>query len=270
MSKTLKKIGKHFAENADSLAIEVVEAVLSSLDLKISNTEKDQAIKMYEELFGFLGGSVVEKDYLGVPDIILEWSKKNAQSQVGGRISEIVLRYSPTREVLNDLITKLSIQYELSLKENASVIKQVNKIFDLSLNETVLAFEELSDKHKKEAQKELAELSAPVVPIKEGVAIVPLIGTFDEYRIAYLGNKVLPKIVDMQVRHLIVDYSGVLTLDIEFTHSLSQLGMVLELLDIEIIITGMTPQLAQIIVQSGIDVGKTRYFANLKQALENL
>ncbi|WP_164988862.1 STAS domain-containing protein [Fictibacillus sp. S7] len=268
MSQTLKMISKHFVENANSLAIEVVETVLSSMSLKISNQKKEQTIEMYVELFEFLGSSIVEKQSIGVPGVILEWSKKNAKSQLGLRISEIVLRYSPTREVLNDLITNLSEQNGLTLRENSSVIKLVNQILDLSLNETVLSFEELSDKERKEAQKEAAELSAPVVPIKEGVAVVPLIGTFDEYRITYLGNKVLPKIVEMQVRQLIVDYSGVITLDLEFTYALAELGKMLELLDIEIIVTGIQPQLAQVIVQSGIDVGKTRYFANLKHALE--
>jgi rsbT co-antagonist protein RsbR len=270
MSQTLKTIGKHFEENANSLAIEVVETVLSNLDLKISNQEKEKAIEMYVELFGFLGSSIVENNRKGIPGVILEWSKKNAQFQVGGQISKIVLRYSPTREVLNDLITNLSVQGGLTLRENSSVIKLANQILDLSLNETVLFFEELSEMQRKEAQKEAAELSAPVVPIKEGVAIVPLIGKFDEYRITYLGNKVLPKIVEMQVRQLIVDYSGVKTLDLEFTYALAELGKMLELLDIEIIVTGIHPHLAQVIVQSGIDVGKTKYFANLKQALKYL
>ncbi|MCK2000518.1 STAS domain-containing protein [[Brevibacterium] frigoritolerans] len=269
MSLTLMKMGKYLSDNSDSLALEVVENVLSYMNLKISKQEEDQAIAIYIELFGFLGNTLAENTAEEVPQPLIDWSKDNAMEQVlAGRISEIVIRYSPTREVLTDIITRLSVEFKLSLEENSHIIKWLNKILDLSLHETIFAFEEFSNKFKVETLKEMAELSAPIVPIKQGMAIVPLIGNFDQYRIDYLTDKMIPKIVELKIESLIMDFSGVPTIETEFAHSLSQIGSTLCLLGVEIIITGVSPKLAKIAGQIGIDTRTAKTFGTLKQALD--
>lgn len=269
MSLTLMKMGKYLSDNSVSLALDVVENVLSSMNLEISNREKDQAIAIYIDLFGFIGNSLAKNTGEEVPQTLINWSKDNAMEQVlAGRISEIAIRYSPTREVLTDIITRLSVEFKLSIEENSHIIKWLNKILDLSLHETIFAFEELTTKFKEETLKELAELSAPIVPIKQGMAILPLIGTFDQYRIDYLTEKTVPRIVELRIQSLIMDFSGVPTIETEFAHSLSLIGSTLCLLGVEIIITGVSPKLAKVAGQIGIDTRKAKTFGTLKQALD--
>ncbi|MDS8826518.1 hypothetical protein RLL96_01095, partial [Streptococcus pneumoniae] len=90
-----------------------------------------------------------EESDLEVPDALIEWSKQNAEMQVsaGGKISEIVVRYPPTRVVMAELFTELSVKSGLSLEENALVIKRVNTLLDVSLNETFFAFERFQEKY---------------------------------------------------------------------------------------------------------------------------
>lgn len=263
------KIATYFTNHASSLAVEIVEGVLQKMKLIISKEEKQQAIIMYIKFFEFLGQSILE-DTEDVAEDILSWSKKNAEHQVtsGGKISEITVRYPPTREVFTDLITKLSDDFGISLKESKSIIKKVNSMLDVSLNETILAFEMLTEKYEEKTKRELAELSAPVVLIQEGVAVLPLVGKIDSYRVNYILDKSVPKIAELQLQFLIIDYSGIIDLNQELVSNLKSIGDILGLLGIDVIVTGMRPELALTVVRSGMDMSSYKTFAHVKQALE--
>ncbi|KKB38031.1 STAS domain-containing protein [Bacillus thermotolerans] len=267
----LSKVGNYLIENTESLALKVVEEVLHRMELKIPEWEKEQAVAMYKKLMGFLGISLIE-DRDGIPEELISWSKGNGerQAQTGEKISTIIVRYPTTRDVFSDLLTEISEEFELPKKETIFVIKKVNNILDISLNESVFAYERSTDQMMDQTKREMAELSAPVVPVKDHVAILPLIGEIDPYRAAYIMDKVVPKIAKLQINYLIADFSGILTLDDEVAHYLYQLENVFRLLGIQLIVTGMRPELAQAVVRSGIDMSSIPTFAYVKQALESL
>lgn len=77
-------------KNAESLANEAVEAVLSQLNKDIPVTEKEQAVVMYIELLGFFRKALVQEKQEKVPVSFIDWSKKNAEMQIAsnGNISE--------------------------------------------------------------------------------------------------------------------------------------------------------------------------------------
>lgn len=262
----------YIKKNAQALAAEVVESVLRKANVTIPDWEKEQAVKMYVELFGFFGESIVYEEKEEVPDTLLAWSKKNAAMQVSaeGNISEIVVRYPPTRDVFIDLFTQISIKLGLSVQENAFVIKRINTMLDISLNETIFAFERLSEQFKEETKKELAKLSAPIVPVKDGVVVLPLIGDIDPYRASYLLDHVLPQIGEMDIHYVIADFSGILTINMRIAEYLHQMGNMLRLMGIHVITTGLRPELVQTIVNSKINILEIEAFATVKQALESI
>lgn len=267
----ISNISNYLIDNAEALAGEIVKGVLLRLKLEIPTEEKERAIQMYTGFVGFLGKSLISEEE-GVPKDLLDWSKKNAEELVaaGGKLSEIVARYPGTREIFTEFLTSVGLTFKLSTEETVFIIKQVNVLLDVSLNETVFAFERLSDKFMEESKKEMAELSAPIVPIKEGVAVLPLIGVIDYYRATYILEKVVPKIADLRVRQLITDYSGILTIDDDVARYLYQIENILGLLGIKTIVTGLRPDLAQTIVRAGINMSATPTFAHVKQALESI
>lgn len=268
---SISKVANFLKDHANSLAVEIVESVLTRMGITIPDWEKEQAILMYIELLGFIGKSLIENNE-GVPDDLIVWSQKNAKQQVssGGKISEIVVRYPPTREVFTERLTEISTEYGLSLKENAFVINRINAMLDQSLNETIFAFEQLTQEYREKTQKEIAKLSAPVVLIKTGVAVLPLIGEVNSYRASYILEKVVPEISDMKLDHLIIDCSGILMIDSETARYLRQLEDILLLLGINVLVTGLRPELALAVVQSGMDMTRISTFAHVKQALESI
>ncbi len=254
------------------LAGQVVDRVLAKIDQDIPAEERLRAVDMYEELLGYLGKTIGEESDLEVPDALIEWSKQNAEMQVsaGGKISEIVVRYPPTRAVMVELFTELSVKSGLSLEENALVIKRVNTLLDVSLNETFFAFERFQEKYEAEMQSEMISLSAPVVPVADDVVVLPLIGYLDSYRVNHILTNVIPHIAEMDVYHVITDFSGVLKIDDQTAEAIHHIGSTLSLMGIHVVVAGLRPDLVQTIVRSGIQLSSTDAYATVKQALESL
>ncbi|WP_409295194.1 STAS domain-containing protein [Peribacillus sp. SCS-26] len=273
MTMTLNMMGQHLVENAEVLAGQVVNSVLIEMSLSISDVERIQAIQMYTDLIKHLGNSLLcENSHQEVPDLLLEWSRDNAVKQVSdySGISEIVMRYTPSRSILVDILTEISINLSLSLKENVYVLKKLNQFLDFSLNETVRHYEQLISQFRIHTEKEIVNLSAPIVPIKEGIGIIPLVGEFSESRIAHLRDHVVPRIVEMKITDLIADYSGIEHIQPEFGQALYEMAQVLQLLDVNVIATGLRPGLVKSIVEGGLDVRESKNFSTVKQALESL
>lgn len=267
---SILRFSKYISEHTETLANEVVKAVMQKGQLDISKSEAERATDMYYNLFKFLGDSLLDQCDEVIPKSLIEWSKKNSEMQLsnGGDISDIVKRYPPTREVLNEIVTRISIELDLSIRENAAIIKQINSMLDVSLNETLLYYKRLSDQLNNNTRKELLELSAPIVPIQDGIVIVPIIGEINMERSNHIMENVVPKISKLNVTRVIVDFSGALTINGHIAHFFYQFRETLGLMGIHILVTGLRPDIVQTIIQSGIDLSSVKSFATVKQALE--
>jgi len=133
--------------------------------------------------------------------------------------------------------------------------------------ETVIVFEQVKDEMIKKAQQEVLKLSVPVVPIQDGIAVLPLIGSIDSERAEYILENVILKILEMKVEYLIVDFSGILNIDTIAERYLFDIYSVLRLQGIEVMMTGIRPELAQTVVRNGIDFSSIKTYATVKQAI---
>jgi rsbT co-antagonist protein RsbR len=150
------------------------------------------------------------------------------------------------------------------------LIKRVNLILDISINETVFAFERFSELLLEKAQEEVNELTAPVVPIQDGIAVLPLIGSIDFDRAKLIMEKVVPKIKNLQIECLIMDFSGIVNIDAQIAKYVFDIRNVLRLVGVNTIASGVRPDLAQQAVTEGIDLTSVPTFADVKQAIESL
>ena len=115
-------------------------------------------------------------------------------------------------------------------------------------------------------QRELLELSTPVVSLWEGILAVPLIGTLDSERTQIVMESLLQRIVDTGASIAIVDITGVPTVDtLVAQHLLKTVGAA-RLMGAECIISGIRPQIAQTIVHLGVDLGGVATKATLADA----
>jgi len=132
---------------------------------------------------------------------------------------------------------------------------------------TVEAFQKSREGVIMRQQRDLLELSTPVVALWEGILALPLIGTLDSERTQVVMESLLERIVETGASIAIIDITGVPTVDtLVAQHLLKTVGAA-RLMGAECIISGIRPQIAQTIVHLGVDLGDVVTKATLASAL---
>jgi rsbT co-antagonist protein RsbR len=104
-------------------------------------------------------------------------------------------------------------------------------------------------------QRELLELSTPVVRLWEGILALPLIGTLDSERTQTVMENLLEEIVNSGAEIAIIDITGVPTVDTLVAQHLIKTVAAARLMGADCIISGIRPQIAQTIVHLGLELG---------------
>ncbi|MDR7071063.1 STAS domain-containing protein [Fictibacillus barbaricus] len=269
--KSTLTVASYLKENSVSLANEIVDEIIIKFGFEVSQEDIDQAKIVYVEFFEFLSESINCTEG-SVPEELIAWSRKNGEKTASkhSRISDILIRYPETRMVFADFILDISLKFGLDTEGVVLILKRVHQMLDVSINETVLAFERRSEEILSKTRKELKELSTPIVPIQDGLAVLPLIGSIDAERAEHLMNYVLPNIPSLNIECLIMDFSGIVTIDTEVAAHVFNVYEVLGLLGIKVLVTGIRSELAIRAVSEGINFSSLKTFANVKQAIESI
>ena len=264
-------VAEHLRANAESLASTIVDDVVPTFPQAVPDEEAAQAKKVYTVFLQFLGASLLS-DEDDIHQELVEWSKRNGELQAanGQPISNIIVRYPSTRSIFIDHLTAVSMAYQLPVLEMVKLNKRFNYLLDISLNETIFAFERLTNEKINDSRRRINELSAPIVSIQKGIGILPLIGLIDAERANYLLENTVPKIPSLDIECLIVDFSGILIIDNHIADQLIKVSSMLTLLGISIISTGIRPAIALAMVNEGVNLSSIKSYATVKQALEDI
>lgn len=103
-------------------------------------------------------------------------------------------------------------------------------------------------------QSALLELSTPLIPIADQVVVMPLIGTIDTTRAQRMLETLLDGIATLQPSIAILDITGVQIVDTQIANTFVRAAHAVQLLGAQVIITGIRPEVAQTMVQLGIDL----------------
>jgi anti-anti-sigma regulatory factor len=116
-------------------------------------------------------------------------------------------------------------------------------------------------------RRALAELSTPIMPVAEGVLVLPLIGTIDAERAQRTTEEVLEAIVARQAETLLIDVTGVAKVDAFVVDQLLKIVRVAGLLGTRSYIAGISAALARTFVEIGLDTRGLQTFSDLQSAL---
>ena len=119
---------------------------------------------------------------------------------------------------------------------------------------TLETFQKSRDRIIARQQRELLELSTPVISLWEGILALPLIGTLDSARAQVVMENLLEKIVASGAHTAIIDITGVPTVDTLVAQHLLKTIAAARLMGADCIVSGIRPQIAQTIVHLGIDL----------------
>ena len=122
--------------------------------------------------------------------------------------------------------------------------------------------------------QEIMDLSTPVIKIWNGIVIAPLIGTLDSERTGLFMERLLGTIVQTVSPIAIIDITGVPIIDTQTAQHLIDAINATKLLGSRVILTGISPAIAQTLVHLGIDLSeiitKTALSEGLKSAFNIL
>jgi anti-anti-sigma factor len=135
---------------------------------------------------------------------------------------------------------------------------------------TLTLREELIERQASEIEMKVAEqrqLSIPIAPIHDGVLVVPLVGALDDYRAQVLTHRILDAISQSRTQLLLLDISGVDGVDADVAGRLLQTVKAARLLGTEVVLVGISPAAARIIISENVDLGRLVCLRSLKEGL---
>ncbi|MBT2727742.1 STAS domain-containing protein [Bacillus sp. ISL-75] len=161
------------------------------------------------------------------------------------------------------------------LNENGNYIEdffelehKVNDGIDEFLNTFFISYSQYKDELILSQRKLVEHLSVPIIPVSTTVAVLPLIGTLDSYRMDIIEEKVLTDISRLRILTLIIDLSGISDMDEGTISNFQKVLIGVTLMGAKSIITGLRPELVRRMVNLGIDLHSyTETKATLQQTL---
>ncbi len=120
----------------------------------------------------------------------------------------------------------------------------------------------------REQQEAIRELSTPVLPVRERLLILPIIGMVDPLRARQLTEQLLRGIRLNRARVVVMDITGVPAMDATVANHLVLTVEAARLLGATVIVTGLSPELAQTLVNIGVDLSKMNTVGDLQGGIE--
>lgn len=101
-------------------------------------------------------------------------------------------------------------------------------------------------------QAVLRELSTPLLPIADGVVVMPLIGAIDTARAQQILETLLAGVSRYRAKFAIIDITGVKVVDTQVAGALIRAAQAVGLLGAQVVLTGISPEIAQTLVHIGV------------------
>lgn len=120
----------------------------------------------------------------------------------------------------------------------------------------------------REQQEAIRELSTPVLQVRERLLILPIIGLIDPQRARQLTEQLLRGIRTNRARVVVIDITGVPVMDSSVANHLVQTVEASRLLGATVIVTGLSPEIAQTLVNIGVDLSKMNTVGDLQGGIE--
>lgn len=120
----------------------------------------------------------------------------------------------------------------------------------------------------REQQEAIRELSTPVLQIRERLLLLPIIGVIDPLRARQLTEQLLRAIRTNRAKVVVIDITGVAAMDATVANHLVQTVEAARLLGATVIVTGLSPEIAQTLVNIGVELGKMKTVGDLQGGIE--
>lgn len=119
----------------------------------------------------------------------------------------------------------------------------------------------------RQQRADMLELSTPVIKVWDKILTLPIIGTLDSRRAQMMTEALLQRIVETGSTVAILDITGVRTMDTLVANHLIKTVTAARLMGARCILTGVSPAIAQTMVQLGIDLSQITTRAQMSDGI---
>ena len=205
----------------------------------------------------FLSGAV-DDDYI---------AKRRKVGEAHARIGLSLNTYFAGMNMFMELFGQCMRDAELNDDARSRMEESVIKLLHLDTAVVVETYNNLVEETLTSQANALMEMSTPVTQIWSGILLLPIVGIIDSKRARDIMNATLAKIGETQARIFILDISGVGVVDTAVANHLIKITRATRLMGCDCTISGVSPSIAQTIVDLGIDVGRIKTTSTMKDAL---
>jgi rsbT co-antagonist protein RsbR len=265
----VRELVTHFREKRESLRRQWVEqmtanGLLAALTPEETDTE---SVAIYDTCVG-----------------CLETGKYDAAQTYATRMAERSVLRGMTAEQINGGLLALRDVYGRSLFERyqhdigrlRAALDIYEPVANKILSIVALAFIEEREKVLREErekvvrlqQEVIRELSTPVLQLREGELILPIIGMIDTQRARQLTEGLLRAIRANRARVVVMDITGVPAVDSKVANHLLQTVQAARLMGAAVIVTGLSAEVAQTLVTIGVDLSSLNTLSDLQSGIE--
>ena len=220
----------------------------------------------------FTEATSVYDNYVGV----LETGSVEALQDYARDLSErIIPRGVETNEVVGIVLLLRDVLARSLFEKYHDDFGLLNRVLDAYepaanriANTVAVSFVQERERVIRQQADAIRELSTPVLQVRERLLILPIIGVLDDQRADQLTEQLLGGIRRHRAKVVVIDITGVPEITAEVANHLVQAVDASRLMGAGVIITGLSPEIAQTLVTIGVDLTKMNTVGDLQGGLE--
>jgi rsbT co-antagonist protein RsbR len=207
---------------------------------------------------------------------VLETGSVGALQHYARDLSErIIPRGVETHEVVGIVLLLRDVLARSLFEKYQREFALLNRVLDAYepaanriANTVAVSFVEERERIIRQQQEAIRELSTPVLPVRERLLILPIIGVLDSERARQLTEQLLAGIRIHRAKVVVMDITGAPEVDAKVANHLVETVDASRLMGASVIITGLSPEIAQTLVTLGVDLTKMNTIGDLQGGLE--
>lgn len=207
---------------------------------------------------------------------VLETGSVEALQAYARDLSErIIPRGVETDEVVGIVLLLRDVLGRSLFEKYQSNFGMLNRVLDAyepaanRIASTVaVSFVQQRERIIREQQEAIRELSTPVLQVREQLLILPIIGALDGQRARQLTEQLLRAIRANRAKVVVIDITGVPTIDSTVANHLVKTVEASGLMGANVIITGLSSEIALTLVTIGLDLSKMNAVGDLQGGIE--
>jgi rsbT co-antagonist protein RsbR len=169
---------------------------------------------------------------------------------------------------LRAVANRLSEAYRSEPQRAWSAFLSLMKLTFLDIGLAIDTYINSRERTIREQREAIQELPTPVLPFREGMLLVPIIGLIDSQRARALTEQLLGAVRDNRAKVVVIDITGVQAVDSRVANHMVQTVEAARLMGATAILAGVSPEIAQTMVTLGIDLGRMITVGDLQSGIE--